>query len=581
MRAGRDLCVSAGRHLSATTEGEIALTLRGPGGGRGTVTLKSERRIPSRWLERGRPRVVTLARRSFTLPANGRTKVLLRLSPEHLALLRRMGSIHAVARVVTAESRAARAVTIHAPARRRAVRRTAARAAGAGIVLLLACAPAAIARWSPPDRLSSPAGVTRQATGTPTLGIDARGDALVTWARAFGHDWRLARRPAGATRFAAERAAPHLGDEVIDRELPSPLVYGSGRAVALEQREGRRTCGGFATRYTLVARTGARLGRARRLATIYSHQQPPPLAFAGNRRGAALAAWIEYPRDARGRCVRTRWEELKVAVHRPAAGFGAPATLRRGVGSQLVAAAVGERGDMLVVIRRKDALETRSRGPSGRWDAPRRVSVADRRLDAIRAAVGPDGAAWLLWSSTSSGVRTISAAFRPPRATRFGSVRTLERGPWPGELVDATERWRLQLAAPERGAGATAAWTGWDGTHERVTVALARRDEPIGAPEPVTAGGTDHVLGDLALGAGRRAIAMVSRPVDGPERPLVAVARGTGPFGAPEPVGAAGGGISGEALALDPITSRPTLVWTRVRFGALTPVTTVLASTRR
>lgn len=124
MRSGSDLCVTASRHLSATTEGEVALTLRGPGGARATVMLKSERRIPSRWLERGRPRVVTLARRSFTLPANGRAKVLLRLSPEHLALLRRMGSIHAVARVVTSDSRTGKAVTIHAPARRSPARRS-------------------------------------------------------------------------------------------------------------------------------------------------------------------------------------------------------------------------------------------------------------------------------------------------------------------------------------------------------------------------------------------------------------------------------------------------------------------------
>ena len=113
------VCITADRHLGVTAEGEVALTLSGPGGSRGTVTLKSERRISSRWLESGRPRVVTLARRPFTLPAGGRTELVLRLPPKHLALLRRMGSIHAVARVATANSRSAKAVTVHAPARRR------------------------------------------------------------------------------------------------------------------------------------------------------------------------------------------------------------------------------------------------------------------------------------------------------------------------------------------------------------------------------------------------------------------------------------------------------------------------------
>ena len=117
MRAGPGLRITTGRHLDATAEGEIALVLRGHAGDRGTVTLKSERRIPSRWLERGRPRVVTLARRRFAIPADGCSELTLRLSPEHMALLRRMGSTRAVVRVATSESRAAKAVTIHAPSR--------------------------------------------------------------------------------------------------------------------------------------------------------------------------------------------------------------------------------------------------------------------------------------------------------------------------------------------------------------------------------------------------------------------------------------------------------------------------------
>jgi hypothetical protein len=581
MGARPAVCIVTGRHLGATAEGEVSLTLAGPAGCRGTVTLRSERRISSRWLERGRPRVVTLARRAFELPASGRAKVVLHLPPEQEALLHRMGSIHAVARVATPEAHAGKAVTIHAPHRRRSGRRRAVRAAGTGIALLLAAAPAAsAASWSPPDRLSPPE-VARRPAGTPALGIDARGGALATWARPSGPGWRLARRPGGAARFGAERRAPDLGDEVIDRELPVPLVYGAGRALALEQREGGRACGGFATRYGIVARSGARLGRARKLATILSHQIPPPVAFAGNRRGSALAAWIEYPRDARGRCVRTRGEELRVAVHRPAFGFGAPATLRRGIGSQMLAVAVGERGEMLVAVRRHGALETRARGPAGRWGAARRLPVADHRVDAMKAAIGPHGAAWLLWSSLSNGIRTVSTAFRPPHTTRFGPARILERGAWPGELGDSTDRWRLRLAAPERGTGATAAWTSAAAAHQRVMVALANGDHPLAAPAPVTPAGGDHGLGDLALGAGRRAIAVVSRPAGRPEQALVTVARGTAAFGALEPAGASREAIGGEALALDPITSRPTLVWTETHLTASARVTAVFASTRR
>jgi hypothetical protein len=113
--------------VRATDAGEIALTLRGPGGCRAAVTLKSQRRIPSRWLERGRARCVTLARRAVTLPPAGHVELILRLKPEHLALLRRMGAIRAVARVETAQSRSRTAVIVHAPAwPRKGARRAAA-----------------------------------------------------------------------------------------------------------------------------------------------------------------------------------------------------------------------------------------------------------------------------------------------------------------------------------------------------------------------------------------------------------------------------------------------------------------------
>lgn len=112
--------ISSSGHVSANRAGELTLTLCGPGGCRETLTLKSQRRIPSRWLERGRPRFVTLGRCVVTLPPSGRAKVVVRLRPEHLAMLRRMRAIHAVAHVETAQARSRTAIVVHAPARRKA-----------------------------------------------------------------------------------------------------------------------------------------------------------------------------------------------------------------------------------------------------------------------------------------------------------------------------------------------------------------------------------------------------------------------------------------------------------------------------
>ena len=356
------------------------------------------------------------------------------------------------------------------------------------------------ADWSAPDALSKASpDAADAASGTPTIAFDARGTALATWAHALGRRWRLARRPADAAAFRSERAAPYLGDEVVDRELPVPLAYGNGGAVALEQRKGGSTCGGLATRFAVVARTGRELRGARHLVTMFSHQQPPPLVFAGNRSGTALAAWIEYPHDARGRCVSAHGQVLRVAVHRPGTGFGAPVTLIRNVTSTLVTAAVGERGDMLVMIRRKGGFETRSRDVSGRWSTTRRLRIADERVDAARAAIAPDGAAWLLWANARAGVRTVSAAVRSPRTTSFGRVRVLERSPVSDVLIDSPLRWRLRIATPERGTGATAAWTSFDGAHLRVMVAVARGDDPLEPPARFTPPGEDQMLADVAL----------------------------------------------------------------------------------
>jgi hypothetical protein len=444
------------------------------------------------------------------------------------------------------------------------------------------CAPTAQAAWSAPDALSqATADAIAAPFGTPTIAFDAGGTALATWARTFGRGWRLARRPAGAAAFGSERVAPYLGDEVVDRELPVPLVYGSGGAVALDQRKGGSACGGLATRYAVAARTGRELRGARHLVTMFSHQQPPPLAFAGNRSGTALAAWIEYPHDARGRCVSARGQVLRVAVHRPGAGITAPVTLIRNVTATLVAAAVGERGDMLVVIRRKDGFETRSRGVSGRWSTSRRLRIADERVDAARAAIATDGAAWLLWSNARGGVRAVTAAVRRPRTTRFGRARVLERSPVSDVLLDSPLRWRLRIATPERGTGATAAWTSFDGAHLRVMVAVARGDDPLEPPARFTPPGEDQVLADVALRAGRRAIATLAGPLYDVAQPMVAVASGIGAFSPLEPVGDGLGRVGGAAISIDPVTRQPTLAWTESRVDTAVPLTTVYASTRR
>jgi hypothetical protein len=209
------------------------------------------------------------------------------------------------------------------------------------------------------------------------------------------------------------------------------------------------------------------------------------------------------------------------------------------------------------------------------------LRIADERVDAARAAIAPDGAAWLLWSSVQGRVRSVSAAVRRPRTTRFGRARVLERSPVSDVLLDSPLRWRLRIATPERGTGATAAWTSFDGAHLRVMVAVARGDDPLEPPARFTPPGEDQVLADVALRAGRRAIATLAGPLYDVAQPMVAVASGIGAFSPLEPVGDGLGRVGGAAISIDPVTRQPTLAWTESRVDTAVPLTTVYASTRR
>jgi hypothetical protein len=111
-------------HVRATPEGTVTLRLRAAGEWRGTLELASARRVSSRWLSRGRPRIVRLARRALVLH-DGDNVVTVRLPAAQLALLRRMQTLQIVVRVTATDdtgrrARASRLMRLHAPARARA-----------------------------------------------------------------------------------------------------------------------------------------------------------------------------------------------------------------------------------------------------------------------------------------------------------------------------------------------------------------------------------------------------------------------------------------------------------------------------
>lgn len=120
-RAANLLTLVGRSHIRATPRGTVTLRMRAAGEWRGTLELVSARRVPSRWLSRGRPRTIRLGRMAFVIH-DGESAVTVRLSAEHLALLRRMQTLQIAVRATATDdtgrsARASRLMRLHAPAR--------------------------------------------------------------------------------------------------------------------------------------------------------------------------------------------------------------------------------------------------------------------------------------------------------------------------------------------------------------------------------------------------------------------------------------------------------------------------------
>lgn len=440
----------------------------------------------------------------------------------------------------------------------RSPRRTApARIALVVAVALAALVPSEVSAappWSAPQTISSAAA---KGIYQPELGFDARGRALASWsaARTTGRGLveRTATRAPGAAAFGPERAAPNFA--------APPVLYGYTRALALERRSlGRERCG---ERISLRARFGQStgvFGAPDRIASFVPRGivAYPDVALAANNAGQALAAWITSSRNCKPQVVR-------IAERRPGGSFGSPLTLRSGGGYQArsISAAVGQGGDMLVAWNRARKMEARYRPAGGRWGPVQRLGTIPD-FARVLTAVAQNGRAYVAWSvevfNPDYPLRVVGAAVRPANAIRFGKAQVLEQS----KVLDyqADIHLRLQIARP--GAGAVLAWTGWSGPSGfRARVSETNSRAQFAAPGWDSPPGRRFGVGGLAVGTdGQQVLAMSELDDENLPKGLFATQRPPGgSFGPPEEVG--GAGSSSQAVAVDPITRRPTVVWSQ------------------
>jgi hypothetical protein len=395
------------------------------------------------------------------------------------------------------------------------------------VALLLLAPAAAHAEWTG-QTLSHP----HAFVDDPGVIVSGNGAALAAWRfqDGLGNRGRSglegATRAPGASGFGARlgivRPSPNVRPGAIAAGLEP---YGRSGAILALRLPGAAD--------TPAARLGVRFGstsgRFGRIRTIRraGPHSIPRASLATNARGDAALAWFE------DRGVRT--DRVYVALRRAGHGFGTPRRLATGR-IRGVAAAIGERGDVLVSWDARGVLRTRfkPRGSKG-FRATDTIRSKPAFFADMHPVVTPSGRAVLAWSAQflseggGSGPVRFQAAVRPAGARRFARARLLETIP----VRDYDGLGRTIDALADSAGVVAIAWRGASG------VRVQRGAGPV---QTVSPAGSTAVLSDLAAGPDGRLLAVWDTGVDDPAALVrAALADGVGaPFGAPEDVSAAG-----------------------------------------
>jgi hypothetical protein len=267
--------------------------------------------------------------------------------------------------------------------------------------------------------------------GAPEVGMNARGDAVVLWARSDGVD--LAARRPGARfgspqSFAARRPLPGAvvvgadgaalatwtarGGVYASRRAPghrfgkprllNPSGPGGGPATASIGADGTVVVAWLAAdaAFAAVGEPGGTIGAAQRLASFYPFAGPSAPAAVVTPAGEALVAWPQGVRDPAG-----NRSEVALASRPPRGSFGVPRVLSAAGVSASAPALATDRGGVVAAWSEAGPV-----GPSATWwlsTSVRPVAMSafppGRRLPGADGAYGPsallgaDARAQILW----------------------------------------------------------------------------------------------------------------------------------------------------------------------------------------
>jgi hypothetical protein len=257
--------------------------------------------------------------------------------------------------------------------------------------------------------------------------------------------------------------------------------------------------------------------------------------------------------------------ERQLWVRRPGRSFRVALTEKVGPRARGATAAVGPKGELLLVWEDNHIIYARHVSPGS--SAGRTSRLGDGVQSDLQAAIDQTGRLLVAWKTqrVSEGQAATPAIVRYATAAPgrgFGPARTIE-------TVGRTGMGRyvaspgVRLVAPADGS-TVLAWTGYDGTNY-VARAAAVQGGHVRAAQQLSPAGSDAVLGDLAVGSDGRAVALWRSNVAGADPTTAghervwanARAAATAPFGASEALSDPDRDVPyPPAAALDPTTHR-------------------------
>jgi hypothetical protein len=257
----------------------------------------------------------------------------------------------------------------------------------------------------------------------------------------------------------------------------------------------------------------------------------------------------------------------KLWVRRPgSSSFRVALSVKVGSRARGTTAAVGPKGDLLLVWEDNHCIYSRHVGPGGGVGKTYRLGAGVQ--SDLQAAIDGTGREHVAWKSqrVSEGEANTPAVVSYATAAPghgFGTARTIESvgKTGMGRFVGSPG---VRLVA-DAGDDVVLAWTGFDGTNY-VARAATIAGGHVGPRRQLSPAGADAVLGDLAVDPDGRAVALWRAGVAGAdpsgagthEVVWASVRPGaTAPFGAPEQVSDADKDVAlPPATAIDPATHR-------------------------